>query len=216
LKKVGVHAYSYINDKLQRRKGEMKCPSLFHFYRAYYGGSSQGKVHFAKAIAETGRQLEQIFKTCDWEGDAHYASQQYSHKLTKAFLKRFYELAERHYGTQLFDELQYLKNRIVLPKEAIGKREVNIPFSFCFAEQEKRLIFIEYGKVEDAARWLPIFKTLVESFMLDIPLPETQVVTYWDLMKGTTIELSYPESFLAPKVRVLQTARRLIEQASGR
>jgi hypothetical protein len=194
----------------------VKCPSLFHFYRAYYGGASQGKVHFAKAIAETGKQLEKIFRARDWEGDSHYANQQYPYKLTIGFLKKIYELAERNYGTRFFDELKYLRNRIVLPREAVGNREVCIPFSYCFAEQEKRLIFFEYGKLGDVTKWLPIFKTLVESFMLDTSLPETQVVTYWDLMEGTTTELSFPDSFLAPKERVLQTARRLAVQASGR
>ncbi|TBL70898.1 hypothetical protein [Paenibacillus thalictri] len=191
----------------------MKCPSLYHFYRAYYGGAGQGKAHFARAIIEAGKQLERIFETHDWEGYHRYASQQYALSLTKGFLRKFYELAEQHYGEELFDELQWLNNRIILPKEALGKAEVYIPFSFCFAAKEKRFIFMEYGKLDDAEKWLPIFKTLVESFVVGASLPEAEMVTYWDLMKGTTIELSYPDSFLAPRERVLQTARRLAEQA---
>lgn len=109
-----------------------------------------------------------------------------------------------------------MKNRVLLPKEVVGKREVYIPFSFCYAAQEKRLIFIEYGKVNEAEKWLPIFKTMVETFVMDDVLPEINVVSYWDLMKGTAKELLYPDSFLAPKDRVLQTARRLVELAIGR
>ncbi|MCA0758144.1 hypothetical protein KP806_24100 [Paenibacillus sp. N4] len=191
----------------------MKCPSLFHFYRAYYGGVSQGKVNFAKAISETGKQLEIIFQTRDSQGHTRYANREYAYALTKGFLQKFFELAEYHYGEQFFDELEWLKNRIVMPKDLVGNREVYIPFSYCFAPKEKRLIFIEYGKVEEAERWLPIFKTLVESFVINDSLPDIQMVTYWDLMKGTTMELSYPDSFLAPKERVIQTARLLVEQA---
>ena len=111
----------------------MKCPSLFHFYRAYYGGASQGKVHFAKAIVETGRQLDIIFQMKDSEGDQRYARREWSFALTKNFLRNFFELARHQYGTHFFDELQWLKNRVVLPKEIVGKREVYIPFSFSYA-----------------------------------------------------------------------------------
>lgn len=174
----------------------MKCPSLFHFYRAYYGGASQGKIHFAKAIAETGRQLEVIFMNRDLDGYNRYASREYGYALTKGFLRNFFDLAHHHYG--------------------IGNREVYIPFTYCYCDSERRMIFLEYGKVDDAARWLPIFKTLVESFPMDDTMPHVQSVVYWDLMKGTTMELSYPDSFLAPKERILQIARRLVESATSR
>lgn len=160
--------------------------------------------------------MELIFQTQVFNGYLRYSNEKCANPLTMGFLRRFYELAEQHYGAKLFEELQWMKNRVVLPKAAVGKREVYIPFSFCFAPQEKRLIFIEYGKVEEAEKWLPIFKTMVENFVLDNALPEIDVVTYWDLMKGTTKELSFPDAFLAPKDRVLQTARRLVEQAIGR
>lgn len=195
---------------------KMKCPSLFHFYRAYYGGVSQGKVNFAKAIVETGKQLEMIFEMRDRNGYTRYANSEYAYALTKNFLRKFYDLAEHHYGEEFFDQLQWMKNRVVLTKEIVGKREIYIPFAYCFVPQEKRLIFIEYGKVEEAERWLPIFKTLVESFEIDGLLPDIQIVTYWDLMKGTTMEISYPDSFLAPKERIIQTARRLVEQAASK
>lgn len=194
----------------------MRCPSLFHFYRAYYGGVSQGKVQFAKAIVETGKQLEMIFGTKDLEGYSRYANRERAYALTKGFLRNFYELAFRHYGNQFFEELQIYKNRILLARELVGVRELNIPFVFCFEARKKRLVFMEYGKLEEATKWLPIFKTLVENFSLDHPLPDVETVTYWDLMRGTTNELSYPESFLAPRDKVVQTARKFIEQAIGR
>lgn len=61
----------------------MKCPSLFHFYRAYYGGVSQGKVHFAKAIAKAAIQLEIIFQAQDRNGYLRYSNEEYANPLTK-------------------------------------------------------------------------------------------------------------------------------------
>lgn len=193
----------------------MKCPSLFHFYRAYFGGKSQGKVHFARAINETGRQLETTFEMRNWQNISKYIDRERAFQLTKIFLGKFQELAEQHYGKRFFDEVQWLKNRILLPKESVGRKEVYIPFSYCYAARENILIFVEFGKLEEASRWLPIFKTLTESFLMDDTLPDIDIVTYWDLMKGTTNELLYPETSLAPKERVLQTARKLVEQSSG-
>jgi len=193
----------------------MKCPSLFHFYRAYYGGVSQGKVHFARAIIETGKQLESIFQTCNKHGYEEYARQIHAFALTKTFLRNFYRLADQHYGEQLFRDLSWGQNKITLPKSILGKRELYIPFTYCYIAKERRVLFFEYGNVDNALQWLPIFKTLIESFPVESTFPNAEIITYWDLMKGTTVELSYPESFLAPKERVIYTARKIIEQATG-
>ncbi|MFC4098471.1 hypothetical protein [Paenibacillus xanthanilyticus] len=194
----------------------MKCPSLFHFYRSYYGGASQGKVHFARAIIETGKQLENIFRSHNFHGDKQYEKREFALSLTKGFLRRFYELAEHHYGRRLFDDLHWMENRVTMSKQIVGKRELYIPFTYCAVPNENRLIFFEYGRLDDVAKWLPIFKTLIESYELQHPMPQAEFITYWDLMKGTTAELSYPKSFLAPKEQVVITARTIVEHAVRR
>lgn len=196
------------------RRSRMKCPSLFHFYRAYYGGHSQGKVHFARAIAATGKLVTTVFQEKSWKQYEQYINYQYALPLTKGFLRRFYELGEQYYGRDFFEKLEWLDNRVMIPEELVGKREVYIPFSYCFEAEKKNLIFLEYGRLDTVEKWLPIFKTLAESFQMEKTMTSFETVTYWDLMKGTTMELSYYDSFLAPKERIVQTARRLVEETN--
>src|SRR5690606_21824244 len=64
----------------------MKCPSIYNFYRAYFGIQSSRKLHFALAIKDAQKQLGEMFTGLSFESCKPYWTHPYARQLTPMFL----------------------------------------------------------------------------------------------------------------------------------
>jgi hypothetical protein len=188
----------------------VRCPSIYNFYRAYFGIPSTGKLHFALAIKDMQRQLELMFEGSGFSQYERYAHEPYARQLTKQFLNHFIQIA-RHNYLDVFEVLTYHQNLFVLGKNELNTRvSLEIPFTYAYETKRRRIVFFEYGRLDTVHQWPPVFNTL-STFRLDVRLPQYQEVVYWDLLKGDTRAIPMNHLAVAPREKVINAAQRYIQ-----
>ncbi len=191
----------------------MRLPSLYGFYKYYFNYPLKGKKNYALAIREAEKQICDAFDLRDESCIIDYEHQLYPRQLTISFLKKLYQLMNDHYDQPIFD-LDYHRNSIHIPKELLNSRvQLDIDFGYFYDRNAKKIILLEYGKLNDVSHWIPVFKTLVTSFELTSMLPTNiETIAFWDLSKGLTYEESYNNGITAPIEQVLKIARKIVNE----
>lgn len=189
----------------------MKCPSIYTFYRAYFGIPSSGKKHFALAIKDAQSLLQQTFEERSFETLTRYIDEPIrARQLTKLFLKNFYAMAQNQY-TNCFETLSFESNMVTLSKDRLGTRvPLYIPFTYALEREKKTIIFFEFGKLGMVDQWQTVFQTLTSSFELLHSMAAYDRVVYWDLLKGDQRSLGSEELIEASVDKVAAAARRYI------
>ncbi|MBB5325902.1 hypothetical protein HNQ34_003008 [Anoxybacillus tepidamans] len=191
----------------------MRLPSLYGFYKYYFNYPLKGKKNYALAIREAEKQISDAFDLRDESYIIDYEHQSYPRQLTISFLKKLYQLMNDYYEQPIF-ELDYHKNSIHLPKELLTSRiQLDIDFGYFYDRNAKKIILLEYGKLNEVSRWIPVFKTLVTSFELTATLPPNlETIVFWDLSKGLIHEEDYTSATTAPMEQILKIARKIVNE----
>lgn len=184
--------------------------SLFGFYRAYFGYTSSKKIHFARAIMEAQGYIEESIDNNVEVSVLEYQSRPFSRQLTSNFLSMFNEIAYQYYDFP-YNQLTYHTNTISFSKELLeSSKKLDIDFGYCYDATQRKIIFLEYGKLDEVSKWFRVFRTLSEHFDIESPLPIVDEFWCWDLLRGTTYHTNFSTIQLSPYSRVLETAKRLV------
>jgi hypothetical protein len=194
----------------------MRLLSLYGFYKYYFGYSLTGKKNYALAIRDAEKQIYKAFDTREEAYITGYKDEMYSRQLTIGFLSKFYYLMYEEYQNPMV-ELDYYRNSIHIPKHRLtGRRKLDIDFGYFYDHGAKKMVLLEYGKLDDVSRWLPVFKTLVTSFELTSTFPSNiKTITFWDLSKGLAYEEDYQSIVNEPLQRVIFVARKIVNERRG-
>ncbi|WP_156158035.1 hypothetical protein [Gordoniibacillus kamchatkensis] len=140
----------------------------------------------------------------------NYRDEKWSRQLAIGFLRTFWGLATDEYSDAL-TSLQYTRNKFILPKSQLSnKKKLDVTCNYLYDPKIQRIIFLEYGKLDDATMWLPIFKTLLTSFSSLYIIPPINDVSCWDLTKGNTFNILFSNIGTVPSPNITSTAVRII------
>lgn len=186
--------------------------TLYKFFKSYFGDFSTGSAHYARAIVDAEERIHTAFQTKQEELITKYYQEKYPRQLTKNFLNIFWDLANHYYHSPL-NQLLYFRNQFIIPNSLLSSRKrLDIISNFCFDTATNRIIFLEYGKLENITQLLPIFRTLSDYKHSLIPIPQINYVSCWDLSKGTIINENYANIGTVPYDNILKTAKYIVSR----
>jgi hypothetical protein len=190
--------------------GENMRVTLYKFFKAFYGEFSTGNVHFARAIGDTDERIHLGYHLRSEIPIVHYYEDRYARQLAIGFLETFWRLANADTENPI-SNLEYIRNKFVIPKAILTNRKrLDVICNYCYDKRFKRIIFLEYGDLDVVKRWLPIFKAFASSRFPLIGIPDIQIVSCWDLLKGTTYEAEYSSFDQVKNENLMATAKELV------
>ncbi|MGD8190865.1 hypothetical protein ACQCN2_12870 [Brevibacillus ginsengisoli] len=188
----------------------MRLPSLYSFYRVHFGYPKSDKKHFALAIRDTYPVLSEAFKKHRELSVIEYKEREYARQLTVGFLNMFNHLAYSNYELP-FEALSYEMNSISISKDLLlSSKRLDIDFYYLYDVKNRKIIFLEFGKLDEVRYWFQVFKTLISNFKLAFGIPNIDTIVCWDLLRGTIYETSYSPVEEANYTKVLETAKRIV------